>query len=93
MAGLISLPVLTNVAARANDAVGDAAVAADDSARAQEHIFLQDTAMAQADLRPSVDVVPGMSAALSGAVSEVHLGSERVQPSTDDVSTDGGVHV
>lgn len=84
---LDSPPVLTNVAVRANDTVGDGAVAANYSAGSQKHILLQDTAVAQADLRPSVDVVSGMSVALCGAVSEVHFWSERVDPSADDIST------
>lgn len=92
-ASFTSPPVLTNVAARANDTVGDGAIAANDSAGAQEHIFFQDAAMAQADLRPSVDVVPGMSAALGGAVSEVRLRGERVDPSADDISADSRIHV
>jgi hypothetical protein len=75
------------MAVRADDTVGDGAVAADDSASSQKHIFLQDAAMAQADFRPSVDVVSGMSVALGGAVSEVYFWSERVDPSADDVST------
>ena len=79
--------MLTNMAVRADDTVGDGAVAADDSASSQKHIFLQDAAMAQADFRPSVDVVSGMSVALGGAVSEVYFWSERVDPSADDVST------
>lgn len=93
MAGLTSPPVLTNVTARANDTVGDGAIAANDSARAQEHIFLQDAAMAQADLRPSVDVVPGVSAVLARAVSEVCLWSERIDPSADDIGADSCIHV
>lgn len=85
---LDSPPALTNVAVGANDTVGDGAVAANDSASSQEHVFLQNAAVAQADLRPSVDVVPGMSVALRGAVGEVYFWSERVDPSADDVSTD-----
>lgn len=80
--------MLTNVAVGANDTVGDRAIAANDSARAQKHIFLQDAAVAQADLRPSVDVVSGMSAAVCGAISEVGFWSKRVDPSPDDISTD-----
>lgn len=91
--GPVQHHVITNAAARTNDTVGDRAVAANDSARAQEYILLQDAAMAQADLGPSVDVVPGMSAALSGAVSEVCLWGERVDPSADDIGTDSRVHV
>lgn len=83
-----SPPVLTNVAVRANDTVGDGAVAANDSASPQKHVFLQDAAVAQADFRPSVDVVSGMSVALCIAVSEVDFWSKRVDPSADDVSTD-----
>lgn len=85
--------MLTNVTARANDTVGDGAIAANDSASAQKHILLQDAAMAQADLRPAVDVVPGVSAVLSCAVSEVCLRGERVDPSADDISADSCVHV
>lgn len=85
--------MLTNVTAGANDTVGDGAIAANDSARAQEHIFLQDAAVAQADFRPSVDVVPGMSAVLGCVVSEVHLRGEGVHPSADDISTDSCIHV
>lgn len=93
MAGLTSPPVLTNVTARANYTVGDGAIAANDSARTQEHIFFQDAAMAQADLRPSVDVVPGMSAVLGRAVSEVCLWGERINPPADDISADSSIHV
>lgn len=93
MASLTSPPVLTNVTAGANDTVGDGAIAANDSARAQEHIFLQYAAMTQADLRPSVDVVSGVSAALGCAVSEVRLWGERVDPSADDISADSSIHV
>lgn len=93
MTGSTPPPVLTNVTARANDTVGDGAIAANDSARAQEHIFLQDAAMAQADLGPSVDVVPGMSTVLSCVVSEVCLWGERVDPSADDISADSCIHV
>jgi hypothetical protein len=85
--------VLTNVAVRANDTVGDGAITANDSARTQEHIFFQDAAMTQADLRPSIDVVSGMSIALCGTVSEVCFWGERVDPSADDISTDSRVHV
>lgn len=80
--------MLTNVAVRANDTVGDEAVATDDSASSQKHVFLQDAAMAQADFRPSVDVVSGMSVALCGVVGEVDFWSERVDPPADNVSTD-----
>lgn len=93
MAGLTSPPVLTNVTARANDTVGDGAIAANDSARAQENIFFQDAAMAQADLRPSIDVVPRVSAVLGCAVSEVCLWGQRIDPSADDISTDSCIHV
>lgn len=49
--------------------------------------------MAQADLRPSVNVMPGMSAALGCAVSEIRLWSERVDPSADDISANCRIHV
>lgn len=49
--------------------------------------------MAQADLRPSVDVMSGVSAALGCAVSEVSLWGERVDPSADDICADSSIHV
>ena len=49
--------------------------------------------MAQADLRPSVDVMSGVSAALGYAVSEVSLWGERVDPSADDIRADSSIHV
>lgn len=85
--------MLTDVAARANDTVGDKAIAANDSARTQKHVFLQDAAMAQADFRPSVNVMSGMSAALGCVVSEVCFWGERVDPSADDISADCRIHV
>ncbi len=83
---------LTYGAVVTDDTVRNVTVGADARVTADEDVLLHLAAVAQADSRPSVDVVARIRAAPSLLVNEVGLGGERVDPPPHEVRRHRVIH-
>lgn len=83
---------LTYGAIVTDDTVGNVTVSADASVAANENVLFHLAAVAQADSRPSVDVVARIRAAPSLLVDKVGLGGERVDPPPHEVRRHRVIH-